>query len=506
MLESTASRDVLFVDDEPDILRALERTTRRAAWRSVFAGSGAAGLAEAERHTFAVVVSDFVMPGMNGVDFLARMRERHPNTERILLTANADQEAMEKGINTAGISRFLRKPWRGDVLQATIEEALKQHQLRHDNAVLLRRLEHRNQELGYLNQKLQDRVEAGHRDILAFRRRWDVAFNAISDPMIVITPDFVIEGANHAAGALAGVAPDTLEGEKCHQALFQKDAPCVGCPVGTGHGRIEMGPAQDRRLYDLRAYGIPGDSPSYLRVYRDVTREVAFAREAAQLEKLAAVGRLAAGMAHEINNPLSGILSFVQLAQKPEVDPDKRASFHAHIHDCAMRCRNIVQGLRDFARTPKPEDWREVSWRQVCARALILFTGLKDRTLEPPLAGEDLLCRGNLNELAQVVVNLVQNAVDASPPQGHIRISLARDGNEVVMAVDDAGPGVPPEQRDKVFEPFYTTKPEGMGTGLGLAISHGIVSAHGGTLRVETSPLGGARFEVRLPGITGATP
>ncbi|MBI3178972.1 MAG: response regulator, partial [Deltaproteobacteria bacterium] len=277
MIESTASRDVLFVDDDPDILRALERTSRGAPWRGLFASSAAEGLAHAQVHTFAVVVSDFMMPGMNGVDFLVQIRERQPDAERILLTAHADQEAMEKGINNAGISRFLRKPWKTEALRLTLEEALKQHQLRHDNAVLMRRLAHRNEELGYLNERLQDKVKAGDRDIIAFRRRWDVAFNAISDPMTVVTPELSVEGANRAAGALAGLSADTLEGEKCHVALFKQDAPCHGCPVGSGHGRIEVDAAAGRRLYDVSAYALPGDSPSHLCVYHDVTREVAFA-------------------------------------------------------------------------------------------------------------------------------------------------------------------------------------------------------------------------------------
>jgi len=113
--------------------------------------------------------------------------------------------------------------------------------------------------------------------------------------------------------------------------------------------------------------------------------------------------------------------------------------------------------------------------------------------------GEPARCFGTALQLQQVVANLVQNAVDASPPGGRVRITLSGEETDWLIAVDDQGPGVPEDKRERIFEPFYTTKPEGVGTGLGLAISHTILREHKGSLRVTRSPLGGARFEARVP-------
>jgi signal transduction histidine kinase len=167
-----------------------------------------------------------------------------------------------------------------------------------------------------------------------------------------------------------------------------------------------------------------------------------------------------------------------------------------------VRCRDIVQSMRDFARRSHESSAHEFDLRRACARALVPFEPTLGARLERRLGdelGEPASCMGTALQLQQVVANLVQNAVDASPPGGRVLIALALDGSDWLLSVDDEGPGVPEDRRERIFEPFYTTKPEGVGTGLGLAISHTILREHKGSLRVTTSPLGGARFEARIP-------
>jgi two-component system, NtrC family, sensor kinase len=499
-VSSTSGADlpILFVDDEPDVLRALQRTLSQASWSVVTALGPDEGLRQLANRDFAVVVSDFRMPGMDGVMFLSQVRARWPDAERILLTAFADEGALERGINEAGISRFLRKPWKREVLVSIIDQALQHSRLRRENAVLLDRVRNRNEELSYLNRLLQSQVEESDRAIVSFRRRWDVALNAISDPVAIVGNDYRIEASNLAASAQANLALDELEGRKCHTVLFGQPRPCSGCPMPTGAGRVTVG-AGARRVFDARAYPLPGSDGSHLCIYRDITRDVAFASEAAQMEKMAAIGRLAGGVAHEINNPLHGILSFVQLAQKSGVPADKLTRYHEVIYECAIRCRDIVQGLRDFSREAKGGERRLTELAEVCGKALVLFENHREVTVESVDESAGARCIGNVNQLQQVVVNLVQNAVDASPEDGVIKVTLGADDLEVWLSVEDQGTGVPAEIREKIFEPFFTTKPEGVGTGLGLAISHNIVHEHGGVLRVGESTLGGARFELRLP-------
>jgi len=491
---------LLIVDDEPDVLRALERTIATAGLPVVATTSPEEAIRWISQREFSAVISDYWMPKVDGVKVLTAVREKSPHTERLLLTAYADSEALERGINEAAISRFLRKPWKRAVLLAILEQAMQQSRLRRERDLLLSRLHNRNQELSYVNRLLQSRVEASDRDMVRFRWRWDVALNAISDAILVVDDGYRIEGANEAAATLAGVTAEYLESRICHRAVFHRPEPCGGCPLGTGTGQVVSGEALAQRIFDARAYALGGVPASHLCVYRDITGELKFQQEAAHVEKMAAIGRLAGGIAHELNNPLHGILSFVQIAQKQGVVGDKVARALEVIHECALRCRDIVGSMRDFSRRPQAPEWRSVDLNDVCDKAIVLFGATGGRRIERIAGPERAACAGNANQLQQVLVNLIQNAIDASPPEGIVRIGVSRDVATVTMWVEDQGPGVPSPLRTKIFEPFYTTKPEGMGTGLGLSISHTIMQEHGGSLCVLDAASGGARFEASLPG------
>jgi signal transduction histidine kinase len=214
-----------------------------------------------------------------------------------------------------------------------------------------------------------------------------------------------------------------------------------------------------------------------------------------QSEKLAGIGRLAAGVAHEINNPLAVILGYARLLLRRAeggVADDLRV-----IEDETVRAKLIVDGLLELSRplgtSPEPTDLRaladEVVARLGEAKALegvaVTVTGAGSATAHP-------------QKLRQVLLNLVKNAAEASGPGGRVEVSVAAaPGGGAVVTVDDTGAGLAPETRARLFEPFYTTKETG--TGLGLAVSQGIVRAHGGELEPGDAPSGGARFTVRLP-------
>ncbi|MEO1481614.1 MAG: ATP-binding protein [Myxococcota bacterium] len=489
---------ILFVDDETPILKALDRTASAMGWAAVTSSNPLNALDLIEDTEFAVVVADFRMPQMDGVELLAEVRRRCPRSERILLTAFADEDALERGINEAGISRFLRKPWKREMLVNILEQAMQQAGLRRENAILMDRVRSRNEELSYLNQLLRERIDEKETSLIRFRRRWDVALNAISGPIVILNRDLRVEGANDAA-----LAVSTLDDHQALESQYWPDIAFPGrdlsevVPIAEGQSRLTL--EELGKVYDVRAYPIPGAEDSCLIIYQDVSRIVAFEKEAAHMDKMAAIGRLAGGVAHEINNPLHGILSFVQLAQKPSVPDEKLRRYHEVIRECALRCRDIVQSLRDFSRKAKSTDRQPVSLHQVCKKSVLLFESIDGKSVEIDIRCREGWVNGSSSQLQQVLVNLIQNALDASPDNGVVRVSVDSDDEVAMLAVDDSGPGVSVGETDRIFEPFYTTKPEGMGTGLGLAISHNIVQEHGGALKVLGSELGGARFEVRLP-------
>jgi two-component system NtrC family sensor kinase len=225
-------------------------------------------------------------------------------------------------------------------------------------------------------------------------------------------------------------------------------------------------------------------------------------------EKLASIGRLAAGIAHEINNPLTGVLTFAHLIRdrQPEQSQD-REDVELIIHE-TQRAAEVVQGLLDFARE-RPVSKRELDVNAVIQRMVRLVENQKEmrRVHIEQSYDEDLpTILGDANQLQQVLLNLFLNAAAAMPDGGILQVSTRREDADVVVDVADSGCGILPEHLDKIFDPFFTTKPVGQGTGLGLSVSYGIIEQHGGSIEVESQPDNGSCFTIRLPALTADTP
>jgi signal transduction histidine kinase len=227
-----------------------------------------------------------------------------------------------------------------------------------------------------------------------------------------------------------------------------------------------------------------------------------------QTEKLVSLGQLAAGAAHEINNPLQAILGFSDLLADDMTLPEKARATAGKIRDQARRTKTLVNNLLSFARQVPAErtllDINTVVTNAVQLRALDLrsSTVRVESQLESVLPG----VRGDGNQLMQVFFNIINNAVDAmeAAQGGVLTIKTIRDRGNVVVLFSDTGPGI--KEPHRVFDPFYTTKPVGKGTGLGLSICFGIVQEHGGKILCYNSQQGGAVFRVELPAVLAALP
>jgi two-component system NtrC family sensor kinase len=222
-----------------------------------------------------------------------------------------------------------------------------------------------------------------------------------------------------------------------------------------------------------------------------------------QAEKIASLGRMAAGVAHEINNPLAGILIYAELlAREVEQDTPIRENVEIIINQ-TMRCQQIVNRLLDFSRQSLGQkrlfDVNEVL--RACVDLVshqAFFHNIKiEQDLDPGVPQ----IIGDPGQLQQVFTNLLLNSADAMGGSGMITITSrpAWPGNGVVLQFTDTGCGIPPEIRDKIFEPFFTTKPPGKGTGLGLSIVYGVIQRHGGSIEAYSPPGGGTIFTVTLP-------
>jgi signal transduction histidine kinase len=218
-------------------------------------------------------------------------------------------------------------------------------------------------------------------------------------------------------------------------------------------------------------------------------------------DRLATIGMLAAGVAHELNEPLGNILGFAQLAKKCSGIPASAQQDIGKIEAASLHAREIIQKLLVFARE-KPPEKTQVNLNQVVEDGLYFFEARCAKS------GIELVCSltpdlpeitADPAQLNQVLVNLVVNALQSMPGAGKITVQTRSFDHNVYLVVEDTGTGMSKDVLDKVFVPFYTTKEIGQGTGLGLPVVHGIVTAHGGSINVKSEPGGGTLFEIQLP-------
>jgi two-component system NtrC family sensor kinase len=221
-------------------------------------------------------------------------------------------------------------------------------------------------------------------------------------------------------------------------------------------------------------------------------------------ERLATLGQLAAGVAHEVNNPLGAVLMYTHLVLEnlDEGDVVARENLAKAIRE-ASRCKDIVKGLLDFARQSEPKVERaDVGETLERTLAMIenqaLFQNVKITKVISPSLPEILM---DISQMQQVFTNIVLNAAEAMEGAGELTVAarVAPDNKYVEIKFTDTGCGIPPENREKIFDPFFTTKQVGRGTGLGLAVSHGIIARHQGIIEVESKPGQGTTFVIRLP-------
>jgi two-component system NtrC family sensor kinase len=244
--------------------------------------------------------------------------------------------------------------------------------------------------------------------------------------------------------------------------------------------------------------------------FNEMSRQLRAARHAQMLhtEKLTSLGKLAAVVAHEINNPLSGILTYAKLLRKWIERGDDMSAHTADMRDSlqlieneSRRCGDIVRSLLTFARV-QPLNISDFDLNSIVAVTIKLVEHKLDLGNIVPrleLAPDLPLLRGDAGQIEQMLLAIVMNAIEAMPREGNLRIATSHTGDSIVLRITDDGMGIPPDILPRLFEPFTTTKEEGKGVGLGLAISKAIVDRHGGTIDVQSEVGRGTTFTITLP-------
>lgn len=374
-------------------------------------------------------------------------------------------------------------------------------------------------------QELQQKVEqlkTSNEKLEKKRKEIQAVLDGITDLMLVLSDDLKIQRVNHVfTDWFPGVDPI---GQYCHEVFRGKTSRCEECPALRSLDLNEI--VKDCCIYKVddkyRHFDIiaspmktgPTGERNVLLFKRDVTKDKELQAQFNQAEKMATVGALAAGVAHEINNPLAAISGFAEGLQrriikiKGKVDPDIEEDFTEYtdtiLNEC-IRCRDIVKTLLTFSR-PIASSLHPVDINRCVNDTLfILQHHFKDQgkiKLKTDLTPELPLIMGDESQLKQVIINLFSNAFDATDDGGEIFISSHKTKtNGIELIVQDTGCGIPAKNLDKLFEPFFTTKKVGQGVGIGLSTCYTIVKNHDGEITVENKVGQGASFKVTLPGI-----
>ncbi|MBI5017502.1 MAG: response regulator [Deltaproteobacteria bacterium] len=637
---------VLVVDDEDVILNLCRAYLEKGGYTVLTAATGEEALVVLSDSPVDVVLSDYAMPGMTGIEFLGEAQARWPDTVRLLYTGLGDMHIAESAMARGGVFRFLVKPFAMEVLLSSVRDAVTFGNLTREN----RRY----------RDEMQTLVEEQGRDLREAKRVLEGVFHALPVGLLVLRPDGTVARANVAAAAilcrpLAGVVgrlprelgapeevpcrnvetPDsdvpglrrtllwsaepleaaevasggavvsvvdvteraelqkkvsqgkrdieaifdsvtepmasvdragmvtraneafrqlvkrpwrTFLGQSCSELLTSVGAAPACIPIEQvfelGEQRLAEWRDDDGRILHARVFPVLEGSRVNGAVLRlqDVTAERELEHRLLQSEKMASIGQLSAGVAHEINNPVGFILSnlnrlaeyskdiarmdaeglslaeqvmggrldpgeawrrFGEVRSRLDVDYLVRdtADAVAECRDGADRIRRIVQDLKTFSH-PDGADWQYADLAQGLDSTLnIAWNEIKYKceVVKEYGALPAVLCVPQ--QLNQVFMNLLVNAAQAISDRGvlTLRTWVDPDGSRVFVAVRDTGAGIPEGHLRKIFDPFFTTKPVGKGTGLGLHLALGIVRKHGGEIRVESEPGRGSEFTVILP-------
>jgi len=460
---------------------------------------------------FALLIATFVLASavtlMHFRDVnagLARMREREDGIRLALELARAVRDQYAHQAHTIILQNDTHVPLYAEARERVIELArlVHQHAKGAEEQGWVADIERASDELDAIfRQHIVPAVLArDERDVLIEHERAQRAVSFIEDRADRLVDRFAV--------GIAAFHRDVgeLQGAAFRSALFFI-AVALLLAVGVGAYLLRSVARPVRRLSDGAARLAEGDLD--IRIPIDTSDEFGtLARQfnamtqalkehqtkLVETEKLAGIGRLAAGVAHEINNPLAVILGYARLLER-KVDEGGAEDLQV-IRDETLRARSIVDGLLELSR-PVAIAFEPVDLRELCDDAVERLTdaGLLDgvRVAVSGVAAAD----AEPSKLRQVVLNLLQNAVEAAGKGGRVDVAIERPDSGPRIVVSDSGPGLGDEARAKLFEPFFTTKPGG--TGLGLAVSMGIVRAHGGDIQADTAPDGGARFTISLP-------
>jgi len=527
---------VLYVDDERENLRIFELSFRRE-FKILTALDAQQGLALLHEHPVALVLSDHKMPGMSGVEFLARVKELDPGTVRILVTAYGDAQTLQAAINNGAIYRFVAKPWNPDEMRVTLKRGIEVYSLERERAQLLHEFSLLHRASKAIGRELEvERLEQLLLDLVTQDFGYDAAALIDSDP----------------GGTRLSFRRFSGEVEEVADALRALDLPCDAAPeffagLRAGAAQLLRGDDVLQLSPPLRAWvsevaaaellvlpligkagllgalavdnrrggrGFSGDDRSLL---EGLAQQAAAGLENARLvealrrsqeraqraDRLGTLGSLTSGVAQAMHEALAAASGFLAPGA-----PSSEATARARRE--LERMGGLLETLRRLAPGAAGAPRELCDLGAVAADALRLLEARASEAgveLRLERAAGDASLLGDRGQLQQLALQLGLNALQASPRGAVARIRVAGDPAraEALLEVHDAGPGIPDEALEGLFDPFSARAEPGPGKGLGLRICQQVAVAHGGQLEVQSRP-GQTCFRVRLPSARAPEP
>jgi two-component system NtrC family sensor kinase len=467
---------VLVVDDDAHLRSLLRRILEKQGYRVAEAENGAECLRAFEQLKPDIILMDVMMPVMDGFNACVRLRGAPGgNTVPIVMVTVLDDYRSVNRAFEAGATDYMTKPLNTQVLTNRLRYML--------SAAKTERL------------------------VTRAKNEWEATFDAVSDLIVITDLDGRIIRCNRATVDRLHTTFKEVIGRPIEEVILgDAELDDQGARVVTGEVQLPLLGG----YFDISTYTVHVEESLYGRVYviQDITARKQMEMRMLASQKLADLGTLAAGVAHEINSPLQVITgvsrSLLDRHDCGALDSERLRKGLTTIHRNGWRCAEIVRALRTYAHAAatdiKPNDLNAV----VRDTLLLIENQLRswsNVTVVTELASGLPTLQCDRNQITQLLINLLTNARDAMPSGGQvtIRTGFAAESRRLTLSVSDTGVGISESNKAKIFDPFFTTKPPGQGTGLGLSIVAGVVRAHGGEVKVDSTAGKGTVFTISLP-------
>lgn len=513
-MEEREKWKIVLIDDEQDIREVVSLDLTDAGYQVFTAEDGATGISLVEEVSPQIVITDIRMPGIDGIQVLSNIKDKIPNTQIIVVTAFGEIDIAVRALQLDA-SDFITKPINPEALHM----ALKRARERYLAVISLAEYTH-------LLEQENAHTAAELNQAIAFQKNLT---ECSMDGILACDSVEMVMTCNRSLLRLLGYDRNEILQKKTLEQLFVDNnyqrfkAALMGEKYG-GPGKLVLfetclqDSSGEKTPVQVSATMLPesnrqGGVVCFFRDLRDVRRlerEMADQARILHQDKMMSLGRLAASVVHEINNPLSGILNYLRLMariiERGPLSDDKQDKFKSYlelVEKETSRCSRIVANLLTFSRKSEPtftpiqlepliEQCVNLSRHKLELSNIDLDVNL-DASLPPVMA--------DINQLQQCIINLIFNAIDAMDDGGTLSINVTADNREplVTIAVKDTGKGIPPENLSRIFDPFFTTKQEGYGVGLGLSTVFGIMERHHGAVEVSSPPERGSEFRLKLP-------